>query len=188
MRADSLLWGVLILLLSIHMKAQNANTPGPVLYDFSSMKKPVGWMIVNDGVMGGLSKGSLRVDKEGYGVFSGTVSLENNGGFSLARLSLEPVSARGFRTIVVELKGDGKPYQLRIKSQRGQMHAYTRRFETDGSWQRIAIPFEELVPTFRGRTLDLPHFPADSIEEVGVLIGNKKNEDFKLLIRSISLE
>jgi hypothetical protein len=170
------------------MKAQNSNAPGPLLYDFSKMKNPSGWMIVNDGVMGGLSKGSIRRDDKGNGVFSGIVSLENNGGFSLARLSLEPVSARGCTAIVLEIKGDGKSYQLRIKSQRKQMHAYTQRFKTNGSWQRIVVPFEDLSPTFRGRKLDLPGYPGERIEEIGLLAGNKKNEKFQLLIRSIYLE
>ncbi|MEM1443591.1 MAG: CIA30 family protein, partial [Verrucomicrobiota bacterium] len=42
------------------------------------------WSIVNDGVMGGLSKGKVEISKEGIMTFSGTLSLENNGGFSLA--------------------------------------------------------------------------------------------------------
>ena len=159
-----------------------------LLYDFRKAGKANGWTIVNDGVMGGLSKGSIGIDEQGNGIFRGTVSLENNGGFSLARLALEPVSAKGHRAISLVLQGDGKKYQIRLKSRKGQMHSYTRRFETSGEWERIEIPFEDLKPTFRGNKLDLPGYPADQIEEIGLLIGNKKQEEFKLAIRSIGLE
>jgi NADH dehydrogenase [ubiquinone] 1 alpha subcomplex assembly factor 1 len=45
-----------------------------------------------------------------------------------------------------------------------------------------------MVPSFRGRTLDMANFPGDSLEEIGFLIGNKKAEDFKLLIDYISVQ
>lgn len=170
------------------MEASQRQTGGLTLYDFRQNGRPAGWTIVNDGVMGGLSKGSVSVDEQGNGIFRGTVSIENNGGFSLARLSIEPVSTRGFRAISIALRGDGKRYQLRIKSRRNQMHAYTRRFDTSGEWERITVRFDELMPTFRGRRLDLPAYAADQIEEIGFLIGNKKKEDFELAIQSIGLE
>ncbi len=42
-------------------------------------------MGVNDGVMGGLSKGDPAVSKQQKLVFKGGISLENNGGFSSIR-------------------------------------------------------------------------------------------------------
>ena len=68
------------------------------------------------------------------------------------------------------------------------MHSYVHFFETNGEWQTIEILFEELRPTFRGRTLNLPEFAGEQIEEIGLLIGNKKEEDFKIKIRTISLQ
>ena len=43
------------------------------------------WRIVNDGVMGGLSKGNISFTDGGTMVFKGNLSLENNGGFSSVR-------------------------------------------------------------------------------------------------------
>jgi len=53
-----------------------------VLFDFTENKDTGNWMVVNDGVMGGLSKGTLTAGENGNAVFKGTISLENNGGFS----------------------------------------------------------------------------------------------------------
>jgi hypothetical protein len=43
-----------------------------------------------------------------------------------------------------------------------------------------------MYPSFRGRKLNQPNFSKDSIEEI-LLIGNKKKEEFKLLIDKIEL-
>ena len=63
---------------------QDSETKPKIIYSFDEHVQPNGWIIVNDGVMGGLSKGEMDMNEEGNGVFRGRVSLENNGGFSLA--------------------------------------------------------------------------------------------------------
>jgi len=40
------------------------------------------WNVVDDGVMGGLSQGKREIGGDGILRFFGTLSLENNGGFS----------------------------------------------------------------------------------------------------------
>lgn len=178
----------MILILTLIMLMQDSNTLQKTIYDFSKEVKPAGWLIINDGVMGGLSRGNISIDEKGNGVFWGHVSLENNGGFSLARLNVPTLNATGFTKIVLEVKGDSKRYQFRLKEKKGQMHSFVHFFETNGDWQTIEIPFEKLRPTFRGRALNLPEFAGDQIEEIGLLIGNKKEEDFKIKIRTISLQ
>ena len=170
------------------MLIQDSGTVQKTIYDFSKEVKPSGWMIINDGVMGGLSRGNISMDEEGNGMFWGHVSLANNGGFSLARLNLPALEASDFSKIVLEVKGDSKRYQFRLKEKRGQMHSYVHFFETSGEWETVEIPFDSLQPAFRGRKMDLPDFSGNQIEEVGLLIGNKKEEDFKILIRTISLK
>jgi NADH dehydrogenase [ubiquinone] 1 alpha subcomplex assembly factor 1 len=44
-----------------------------------------------------------------------------------------------------------------------------------------------MYPSFRGRTLNMPHFNENSIEEVVFLIGNKKNESFELVLDRIEI-
>ena len=178
----------MILILTLIMLIQDSGTMRKTIYDFSKEVKPSGWMIINDGVMGGLSRGNISMDEDGNGLFWGHVSLANNGGFSLARLSVPTMEATGFSKIVLEVKGDSKRYQFRLKEKKGQMHSYVHFFETHGDWQTIEIPFEKLIPAFRGRTMNLPDFAGDQIEEIGLLVGNKKEEDFQIRIRTISLQ
>jgi hypothetical protein len=157
-----------------------------VLVDFSETSASHQWYVVNDGVMGGLSRGHFTVEN-GIGIFHGHVSLANNGGFSMIKCNLPKTIIRGYSTAVISLKGDGKRYQFRVKSDRSESHSYVYDFETDGTWQSVEIPLAKLVPTFRGRTLNMPDYPAEILHEVAFLIGNKKEEDFHLEIASMQL-
>ena len=56
-----------------------------VLVDFGDKQNSSGWNVVNDGVMGGRSVGKVRLTDDGVMNFSGTLSLDNNGGFSSIR-------------------------------------------------------------------------------------------------------
>jgi len=159
-----------------------------VIFKFESGCSTKGWQIVDDRVMGGRSQGGFTVNSEGLGVFEGYVTTENNGGFSSLRYNFNAIKTSGFKSVVLKLKGDGKSYQFRLKSSSNQQHSYIHTFNTTGIDQVIIIPLELLVPTFRGRRLNLPNFDADQIEQIAFLIGNKTNERFSLKIKSLTLK
>ena len=159
-----------------------------VLYDFSENSTLRYWSVVDDGVMGGLSQGSLRINYEGYGVFSGYVSLQNNGGFSSIRFRPKNTKIEKFKFITIRLFGDNKYYQLRVKSDYYDRHVYSKRFFAANGWQDIVIPLEDMEPSFRGRKLRMNKFDKNTITEVGFLVGNKVAENFTLIIDTISLK
>jgi hypothetical protein len=158
------------------------------IFNFSNDSSLDQWQVVNDGVMGGRSQGYFSISKEGYGLFQGTVSLENNGGFSLVQHRFKPLNVTNYRTIMIKLKGDGKEYQVRIKKDKYDYYSYASNVATSGEWQTIEIPFDKMIPQFRGRRLNMPKFSGEQLEEIAILIGNKKAEDFDLQIASISLK
>ena len=159
-----------------------------VLYDFSENSSLRYWSVVDDGVMGGVSQGSLRINYEGHGVFSGYVSLENYGGFSSIRYNTIPVSVVGYEFLSIKVFGDDKDYQIRVKSDYYDRHVYSKSFFAKNEWQEISIPLGKMKPQFCGRKLRMSNFNERSIVEIGILIGNKIEEDFTLFIDSISLE
>ncbi len=89
---------------------------------------------------------------------------------------------------MLKLKGDGKTYQFRVKSERNQRHSHIYKFQTTGNWEIVEIPFEEMYASFRGYRLNMPNFNGAQIEEIAFLIGNKKEESFELLIDAITME
>jgi len=162
--------------------------PGEVIFDFSTKNGSRGWQVVDDVVMGGMSGGALAIDKDGHAVFEGVVSLENNGGFSSVRYVTGAIESGEYDRFVLLVKGDGKKYQFRVKRSLSDRHSYAYTFETSGDWQEVNIPFSQMTPTYRGYTPDIPNFPGDRIAEIGLLIGNKKAESFRLLIDRIEVE
>ena len=172
---------IALIVISINMQSQT-------LFDFSKKTPKSSWTIVDDVVMGGRSEGHFNITTEGYGEFSGTVSLENNGGFSSVRHRLQPVAVKQATRIRIRLKGDGKTYQFRIKHSNRSYYSYTRSFETTGEWEEVVLPLKDFYPVYRGRELNLPNFDQEQIEELAFLIANKKPQSFSLLIDKIELE
>lgn len=158
------------------------------IFDFNKTSDVQDWKILDDAVMGGESSGTFRLNADGLGVFEGSISLDNNGGFSSVRYGFEKKLIKENTKISVQLKGDGKKYQLRIKSNAGDYYSYVAPFLTTGEWQEIEIYLKDMYPSFRGRRLDQPNFSNDYFEEITFLIGNKKKEQFKLLIDKIALK
>lgn len=159
-----------------------------VIFDFNVSSTINNWQIVDDGVMGGNSTSKIFLDVAGNGVFKGTVSLENNGGFCSVRYSPKPVSLEDKKIFSIRLKGDGKKYQFRVKSKRTNYYSYIYTFQTTTEWQTIEIPITELYASFRGRTVDIPNYDGTSLEEIAFLVGNKKNETFELKIDKIEVK
>lgn len=146
------------------------------------------WRLVNDVVMGGRSTSEFYLNEEGNGVFTGTISLENNGGFSFLRYRFDEKNIEGYKKVILRLKGDGKEYQFRAKSNKNTQESYKKTFKTTGEWQTIEILLSDLQPFFRGRKLSIPNFSSNKLEEIGFLIGNKKNESFSIILNRITLE
>lgn len=163
-------------------------SPDSTLINFERKSSLQSWYMVDDVVMGGRSNGQFYINDKGHGEFSGNVSLENNGGFSSLRHAFSEKDISLFTTFSMRLKGDGKDYQFRVKSDRSQRYSYTYTFETTGDWEWVDIPMKDMVPTWRGRQLDYPNFPGQSLAEIGILIGNNKPEKFKMEIDEIRLK
>jgi len=161
---------------------------GTTLFDFNKKANIDTWSVVNDGVMGGLSQGEFSINSEGHGFFRGTISLDNYGGFSSVRHRFETWDSSTFGAFQIRLKGDGKPYQFRVKADVLQRYSYIADIETSGDWETLTIPFSDMYPAFRGRLLDLPNYSGKEMTEIAFLIGNKKEEAFALEIDYIKLQ
>ncbi|TBN13968.1 CIA30 family protein [Hyunsoonleella pacifica] len=158
------------------------------IFNFCKASNIDNWVIIDDVVMGGKSNGTFKIEDTGHGLFYGVISLENNGGFSSVRYRGKTIYIKGYTKIILRIKGDGKRYQFRIKETVDYQHSYVNYFTTSGYWQTIEIALADLFPKFRGRTLNIPNFAGDTITELGFLFGNKKAEDFRLLIDTIVLQ
>ncbi|MGB1250461.1 MAG: CIA30 family protein [Candidatus Promineifilaceae bacterium] len=173
--------------------APRANTQPPaddlILYDFASQATTRRWFIVNDSVMGGVSTSAATLSEQNELVFSGTVSLDNYGGF--ASLRAEPVvfETAGASALRMRVLGDGQTYHLQIRTDnRIDGVAYDQPFTTlDGEWSEIILPVADFLPQFRGRVLrNEPELDPALIRSLGIIITDKQVGPFKLLVDWIS--
>jgi hypothetical protein len=159
------------------------------IFSFNKNATISNWLVVDDFVMGGKSVGTFNINNNGFGEFSGVVSLENNGGFSSLRYRFKEINVKGFTNVVLRLRGDGRNYQFRIKDNINNSHAYIYSFSTvKNEWQRIVIPLQEMYPAFRGKKLEMQNFPGNKVAQIAFLINNKIAENFKLEIDTINFE
>jgi len=168
------------------MAAQRASEK--MLIDFNDVDESGTWWIVNDGVMGGLSRSEFMLTDEGTAIFQGNVSLENFGGFSSIRTNPRSFKLENYQGLLVRVKGDGKKYQLRLHADdRFDNIAYRFYFQTQpATWQIVRAPFSEFVPVFRGRIMNnISTISPEQIQVIGFMISDKQAGPFRLEIDSI---
>jgi uncharacterized protein YbjT (DUF2867 family) len=128
------------------------------LFDFThpTIDLQATWGAVDDVVMGGVSESGMRL-KAGTAVFSGNVSIENSGGFASVRTrNFEPsLNLNNYKGIELYVKGDGQRYKIFVRTETkwdGVGYAYS--FDTIANeWITIQVPFADLVPIFRAKTV-----------------------------------
>lgn len=169
-------------------------TPEPAmtpLFSFETNADEPRWVAVNDGVMGGRSRGGPEVE-QGVLTFSGLLSLENNGGFSSVRTVGRDFDFSDATAVVLRVRGDGRRYQLRLATDarfRGITVSYGGEFATEtGQWTEVRVPLADLRPSAHGFALQGPPLDASRVRELGLLIGDKRDGPFRLEVDWIGLE
>ena len=163
--------------------------PEKTLFDFSTATNAPGWQIVDDDVMGGLSRSSFSVTN-GVAMYCGEVSLGNNGGFASVRSLPTRHDLAGGNTFVVRVRGDGRRYKFTARMDSSFDSAiYQCGFTTKkGEWEEHHLPFKQFVATFRGRVLSSePPLDAARISSVGFLISDKQDGPFELEVAWIKV-
>lgn len=169
--------------------AQSSPDTVITLVRFDAPDSATAWRIINDGVMGGLSRGQMRINDDGTATFRGAVSLANNGGFASTRAAITPPPLSHLDGIRLRVRGDGKRYQLRFRMDAGfDGVSWGAEFDTrSGEWTDLFLAWVEFRPVFRGRAVpQAGPLDPDRIRQVGFLIGNKQAGTFQLDIAAVA--
>ena len=155
------------------------------VFDFSDPDCDLSmWGALDDVVMGGVSEGRFFLQNcpnapsnnpsnnsqpsAQQAVFTGNVSTDNSGGFSSVRTQNfdPPFDFSNWEGIGLRVKGDGNRYKFIARNSDGwDSVAYIYSFDTvANTWIEVNIPFAELVPTFRARSM--PSAPAFDPQQV----------------------
>lgn len=157
----------------------------PLIFDFSQPTQDIReiWGALDDIVMGGVSESGIRLGNEAA-IFSGNVSTENSGGFASVRTrNFDPVlDLSNYQGIDLRIKGDGNRYKFILRNEtKWDSICYCYSFDTVANIEfTVRIPFSELIPVFRAKTLkDAPAFNPGQITSLQLML-SKFEYDGKL--------
>jgi len=159
------------------------STTDKSLFDFANATS-ASWQIVNDDVMGGVSTSSFRITN-GVAIFSGSVSLKNNGGFASVRSLPVRHDLGNADSFVIRVRGDGRRYKFTVRlGQSFDSAIYQCGFTTKkGEWEEHRLPLKDFAASFRGRRLpDEPPLNPAQVTSVGFLISDQQAGAFQLEI------
>ncbi len=157
-----------------------------LLIDFKDRAECARWRAIHDRVMGGRSEGQLRCD-DGLAEFSGDLSLANNGGFASVRREPAELPLAGARGICLRVRGDGRRYQLRLRTDQAfDGVAYRALFDTRrDTWLRLELPWSQFEAVFRGRVLEAPPLQPEAVQQIGLMTADKQPGPFCLTLQAI---
>jgi len=169
----------------------NGSVGDKLLFAFSKPDAGAPWSAVNDNVMGGVSRGSLHLTDHGTAVFSGEISLENNGGFSSVRSRTGTYDLGRFKGITIRCLGDGKRYKLFLRTDtRSDGVMYQASFDAPrDEWSELSLPFPDFIPTYRGSVVaSAGPLDPSRIRSFGLLIADGQAGPFRLEIEGAKAE
>ena len=180
------IWLFLFGSLSIGFASEPLRKP---LMDFSDAAVARQWVSVNDNVMGGVSEGGFRITDDETLEFSGSLSLENRGGFASIRTRPADLNLDGYDTIALRVKGDGRTYYINLRTSSGRAAgSYRAPLKTQkGTWQEVRIPLKDFKYTAFGRRIaGADPLMANKVQSVGFTLSDKQAGFFRLEVDWIS--
>ena len=142
------------------------------------------WYTVNDGVMGGVSRGEIDYSAETM-IFSGQLSLENNGGFASVRSPWSRYDLSKYNKVKIRVRGHGGKFALTLQNSRVYYEPTWRfNFVPEAEWQVFEVPLEKLVTTRLGRPMGstMTREDMEKILRIGIIKSDKKLDEFRLEI------
>ena len=135
--------------------------------------------------MGGVSTADGKVEN-GYLIFDGNLSLENNGGFTSIRRQMTD-DLTDYSGIRLRLRGDGRSYYFRLAELAGGREvSHEILFQTVAdSWIDVELPFDQYVPNFRGFPIDQPPANRSNLRDINFMLREKNPGYFRLEIAKV---
>ena len=154
------------------------------LFDFNASENAT-WQIVNDGVMGGRSKGYFEIEA-GTLVFTGTL-VTRGGGFTSVRTN-GAYDIRGYDGVELRVRGNGRTFDVAVNDNarwRGRMVSRRAQFETTDDWTWVRVPFSALGSTIFGRTINAPTINLAQVTRIGFFMADGIDGDFRLEVDEV---
>lgn len=167
-----------------------ANLPSAISLTFYEPDDFTQIRLIHDTVMGGRSAGTIAVTTDPPGLlFTGKLSLANNGGFASAEFTLaKPLRNKVLNSLYLHALADGRKYQLRLKTPFiANGVAYVAEIETDTRPQHYYVPLAAFRGQFRGQAVrNMPKLNLADVNQISIMLADKQAGDFSITLYSIT--
>lgn len=168
---------------------RSADDPGTMatsltLFDFDTADE-ASWRVVNDGVMGGRSRGYVEIE-DGVLRFTGTL-VTRGGGFTSVSAA-RSVDLEGYDGVELRVRGGGRTFEVEVDDgtrDRGRSVSRRAPFETRSEWAWVRVPFSALRTTVFGEPFDAPPIDLSNVERIGLYIVDGIDGPFRLEVDAI---
>lgn len=155
-----------------------------LLFDFEDSTES-NWTVVNDGVMGGRSKGYREISG-GVLRFDGTL-VTRGGGFTSVRTPRR-VDLSGFDGLEMRVRGNGRSFEVEVND--GRRYGWrnvSRRipFDTTEEWRTVRVRFSDVRSTVFGEPVTVSQIDLSSVERLGFYILDGIDGPFWLEVDSV---
>lgn len=149
------------------------------------------WQVVNDTVMGGRSQSQVNYTNNSV-VFTGQVSLENNGGFASFRSPYGEWDLTQYQTLSIHYRSTGFDMAWTMKDQRPYyMPSFRGNLpNTQGEWKTIEFQLRDLEAYQLGKPLgyQLSNQQLKNIIRLGFISNEKRAGEFELEIDQLTFK
>ena len=149
------------------------------LFSFDRTAEP--WVVQNDGVMGGDSRGSVSVE-DGALAFTGDVVTEGGGFTSVLRDTTADLSAAD--GLELRVRGGGRTFEVEVddgtRDGRGRQVSRRAPFETSAEWEVVRVPFSAFETSVFGEPVDAAPLDPAAVRAFGLYIIDGQDGPFRL--------
>lgn len=148
------------------------------------------WQIINDTVMGGRSKAAVEFTGNSM-IFTGIVSLKNNGGFVSYRSPYQRFDFNDFKGVEIRYRSTGRAFSFQLETnQAWRLPNYKHSFEnTTNEWVIEKLSFSDFeeyrVGRKTGKKMTLSEL--DKVIRIGFILIDKKEGPFQLEVDYVKL-
>ncbi|MBX3043778.1 MAG: CIA30 family protein [Candidatus Kapabacteria bacterium] len=177
----------MIVLLIIMLMLINISS-NEYLIDFGTEKSGSDWYIINDGVMGGLSLGNFKLAENSM-VFSGNISLDNNGGFSALRSPFGKYDLSKFDYLEIKSRSKGQIIAFTLETDNRFFMPYYKFIVSSGTDEFVITKIK--LSDFKAYRLAretgdyLSENELQKIIRMGFITSDKKASDFEFEVEYI---
>ncbi len=147
------------------------------------------WNIVNDGVMGGLSKGYIDYNDKSM-IFEGNLSLENNGGFSWAKSPTAQMDLSDFNQIEIKYRSKERSVDFTFETEGAYRVVYFKEElkSTKNKWKTVTLDLDNFAQYYFGRFTGKMFKKRDDVLRMGLIMNDKKEGAFKIEVDDIKFK